>query len=529
MTRPPSLVRAASVLGSWTLVSRVLGYARDSLNAGLFGAGTVADAYFVAFRIPNLLRDLVAEGALSAAVIPAISRRCAPGRDGTRARGDAARLVSALLTWVGLGGGVLVLLGGLAAPWIVHLMAPGFLGTGTKFALTVSLTRWLFPFILCMSLAAVVQAWLTAQERFGPQAFGPVALNACVIVAGLAILVRGRDAPEHEIYLWSAGVLAGGLAQWLVQVPAARRAGLHFRWRWWHPGLADIGSLMVPALIGFSITQIYLLVNTILASFLPEGSVARIYYGNRLMQLPLGAIGVAISTVTYPVVARAFQARRPAEAAAALNRAVRLAAFAVLPAAAGLIALAPQINALLFRYGRFTAADAAITAAVSSAYAVGIFGHVMNRVLAPAFYAAGRPWVPVAIDGVGVAANVLVSTLLMFRIGVVGLPLSTSLVTLATAGWLAWRLTPLAPGFGRGLGGSLGRSFGAALLMGLVVWGGMHAAVAAWPDLAGTAKGFEALATAGGILLGFAIYAGLARLLDHGEWREVRAALKEKG
>jgi len=523
------LIKAASRLGSLTMVSRVLGYIRDSLNASLFGAGWVADAYFVAFRIPNLLRDLVGEGAMSAAVVPTLARLCRAGTNTPRERAEAGRLISALLTWALLGGLALVLAGVFAAPFIVRLMAPGWIASPRTFALTVSLTRWLFPFIVCMSLAAVVQGWLTSQERFGPQAFAPVALNACVILGGVLLCPRFGPAPEAQIYGWVAGVLAGGLAQWLVQVPAARELGFRFQWRLWHPGLGSVGALMAPALIGFSITQIYLLVNTVLASLLPEGSVAHIYYGNRLMQLPLGVVGVAISTATYPVVARAFVDRRPRAAAAALNHAIKLAGFAVLPASAGLIALGGPINALLFRSGRFTESDAVITAAVSSAYAIGILGHVANRILAPSFYAAGRPYLPVQVDGVGLVSNALLSCVLMTRYGVIGLPLSTSLVTLATSVWLGVRLRTITPGLGdRAVGVSLLRHLAAAALMGAVIWWSADRLGGVLADRGIALKLREALVTGGGVLVGAAVFGAAAWMLGSEEMREVARAIRRR-
>jgi putative peptidoglycan lipid II flippase len=440
---------------------------------------------------------------------------------------EAHRLLAALLTVVALGGAVVTGLGVLCAPWIVSLLAPGFSASPEKFALTVSLTRWLFPFIACMSLAASVMGYLNARERFGPGAFAPVALNLAIIAGGVFLCPLFGTSPETQVYGWTVGVLLGGLAQWLVQLPAARALGFRYEWRIWHPGLREIGRLMAPALIGFSVSQLYLLVNTILASLLPEGSVAYLYYGNRLMQLPLGVMGVALSTAAYPVVARALARGRTGEAARSLNHALGLAAFSVLPASAGLIALSPWINRLLFRYGRFGAADAAVTAAVASAYAIGIIGHACGRVLTPPFYAAGRPYEPVTIAAVGVTANILLSTVLMFPLGPVGLPLATSTVAIATAGWLGWRLRRLVPGLGgAGLARGFAGSFVAAALMGLFVragagWGG-RVLGAAGIGMRST----DAIVTLGGIAAGVAVFAGLARLLRLRELDDVRGAIR---
>ena len=517
-------IRSAGLLASFTFGSRILGYVRDSLNAALFGAGWVADAYFVAFRIPNMLRDLVGEGALSAAIIPTISRSLAKKGDK-----DAHHLVSALLTWVAMGGCIVVAAGYFLAPAIVGIMAPGFSALPAKFALTVSLTRWLFPFIAFISLAAGVMGWLNARERFGPVAIAPLALNVCVILGGVLLCPLFGHAPENMIYGWTAGVLLGGLAQWLVQVPAARSEGFRFSWRIWHPGLREIGALMAPALVGFSFTQVHLLINTILASLLPEGTVAHIYYGNRLMQLPLGVFGVALSTAAYPAVARALVTGRLRAAAGALNHALRMTAFAVLPASAGLIALSPQINGLLFRFGRFSALDAEQTAAIAVAYAVGIIGHSVVRVLTPPFYAAGRPYVPVVVGATGVVANVLLSTVLMLRFGAVGLPLATSAVALASAAWLGVSLRRIVPGTG---GAGVARTFLSCLvasaLMGAAVWAGVRA-LDGWPVLAGLPlKIRELVTTLGGIAAGIGIFALLARVLGIREMGDFTAAIRSK-
>lgn len=518
------LIRSAGTAGSLTMVSRVLGYIRDSLNAALFGAGWIADAYFVAFRIPNMFRDLVGEGALSAAVIPTVTRAWA--RRGPR---EAFRLVSALLSVIAMGGAAVVLIGWLAAPLIVRIMAPGFSALPEKFALTVVLTRILFPFIAFISLASGVMGLLLSRQRLGPVAFAPVALNLCIIAAGaIACPLVGPD-PSRQIYAWTAGVLIGGLVQWLVQVPAARALGFRFEWRTWHPGLGEIAALMVPAFFGLAITQVHLLVNTILASLLPGGSVAYLYYGNRLMQLPLGVVGVTLSMASYPIVARALAEGKPREAGKAVNHALSLVGFAVLPASAGLIALAPWINGLLFRFGRFTSADASAAAAVASAYAIGIVGHSCLRILTPPFYAAGRPYIPVITGAVGVLANILLSSWLMLKIGVVGLPLSTSAVTILGALWLAVRLRTIIPGVGGSrVAASMARNLAASAAMGWAVflvarWLAANPAVMALPH-----KAAEALVTGAGIAAGAAIYAGLAWSLRFPEFRDILDAARRR-
>ena len=514
------LVGSAAVLGGWTLLSRLLGYVRDSLNAALFGAGWVADAFFVAYRIPNMLRDLVGEGALSAAVVPAAARRAH--------KPDGRRLLSALLARVLLAGVLLTGLGWLAAPALVGWLAPGFRAQPGAFDLTVALTRWLLPFIVCVSLAAVFQGWLTAHERFGPQAFAPVALNLSIIAAAVLIVPRCGDDPRTRVFGWTAGVLLGGVAQFLVQLPAVRALGWRWRFGWRHRGVREVGILMVPALAGFSVTQIHLLVNTILASLLPEGTVTRLYYGNRLMQLPLGVVGVALATAAYPAVAKALAAGTPARAAKPLTEALGLTAFAILPASAGLIALAEPITGLLFRFGKFTSADAAQTALLSSAYAAGILFHAWMRVLTPPFYAAGRPYQPVLVAASGVAANALLSAVLMLRIGAVGLPLSTTLVTAAGSGWLLLRARVLMPGTADGLARPLASMAVAAAVMGWAVHAGVGAAAPHLAALGWSLKAREAALTGGGLIVGAVIYLSASSLLRVPQWRTVRSALRRR-
>ena len=511
-------------MGSFTLVSRVLGYVRDSLNAALFGAGWVADAYFVAFRIPNLLRDLVGEGALSAALVPTLSKTLAK-----KGEAEANRLSSAMFTIVALGGLVFIVLGIMLAPAVVSILAPGFRSSPDKFALTVSLTRWLLPFIVFISMAAVIMGQLNARQRFGPPAFAPVALNICIILSAVAIVPFFGKTPQTQVYGWTIGVLLGGLAQWLVQIPAARGLGFRYEPRLRHPGVGEVGRLMAPALAGYSVAQIHLLVNTILASLLAEGSVACLYYGNRLMQLPLGVFGVALSTVALPLVSRAFAEGRPARASKPLNHALALTTFTVLPASAGLIALAGPINGLLFRFGRFDSHAVDMTAAVSIAYAVGIVGHALTRVLTPAFYAAGKPSIPVRVAMVSVVANALLSVTLMTRMGVVGLPLSTSLVALVSAGWLGWKLHPHIPGLGgRAMFSSVGRSLLASVIMGVVVWV-VAVRAGVWLDANGfMGKVNEALVTGGGLVAGFGLFVLLAWILKIPELHDFLDIIRRK-
>ncbi len=282
---------------------------------------------------------------------------------------------------------------------------------------------------------------------------------------------------------------------------------------------------MVPAVIGLSVSQLHVLVNTILASLLPEGSVAHLYYGNRLQQLPLGVIGVALATAAYPVVSGALARGDPGKASRAVNQGLRLAAFAVLPAAAGLIALAPHMTGLLFRFGRFGLGDAWITAGVCRAYAFGIVGHAWLRILTPPFYALRRPYQPVGIAGVAVAANALLAGTLMLRFGVTGLPVATSIVTLLSSFWLMKRLGVLLPGTGdAGVLRSCLRSLLLAAVMGALVWVAAGAAETALIEAGAGMKTRELALTFGGIAAGAVVYVLLAFVSGSRELGEILRA-----
>ncbi|MBI5197546.1 MAG: murein biosynthesis integral membrane protein MurJ, partial [Nitrospirae bacterium] len=269
------VTRAATVFGGATFISRLFGFVRDLMVARVFGAGMAADAFFVAFRIPSLFRELLAEGSMSAAFIPVFTRYLT-----TQNREEALRLARAVFTTLFLLTSVLVLIGILVSPWLVALMAPGFRGHPEKFSLTLHLTQVMFPYLLMVSLAALVMGMLNASGVFGPPALSPIMLSLGMMGA-ILVLCPWMEVP---IYGLAGGVLIGGLGQLFFQVPSLHRQKLPLRWRWepWHPGVKEIGLLMLPMLLGLSVNQINILVNTILASFLPEGSVSHLYYALRL-------------------------------------------------------------------------------------------------------------------------------------------------------------------------------------------------------------------------------------------------------
>ena len=434
------VVSAVGSIGLATLASRVLGYARDVVLARAFGAGPLTDAFFVAFRIPNLLRRLLAEGALSSAVIPVFSETLARG-----GREAFARLARAVI-----GAGTLALclvsaLGMALAPWVVAAMTPGWAAEPRLVDLAVQLTRITFPYLLLVGLAALAAGILNVHGRFFTAALGPAVMNVGMILA-VVFLARCFEPP---ILALSVGVLAGGLGQVLVQVPEIRRLGLPLRpsAEWRHPALATIAARMVPAAFGLAAVQVTVLVNTLLASLLPGGAISFLYYADRVMEFPLGVFGIALATAVLPSMS--------AQAARGDHRGLKdttvfalgLSAFIAVPAAVGLLALGHPIVQLLFQRGAFSASDAHATAQALAGYAIGLPAFSAARLAAQAFYALGDPRAPVRVGLAGVAVNVGLALWLMWPLQHAGLALASSLSAYANFAALLWllrrRLGPL--------------------------------------------------------------------------------------
>jgi putative peptidoglycan lipid II flippase len=434
--RDPAVVRrrgglalSAGLVSIATFLSRIGGLVREQLFAFLLGAGMASDAFVVAFRIPNLLRDLLAEGALSTAFVPTFTQRLVQG--GTREAYALANLV--LTTLLVVTGGIAVA-GILAAEPLVTLIAPGFAATPGKLELTARLTRILFPFLPMIAMAAVLMGMLNAQRRFFVPALAPALFNLAAITVGVT-LVALRVPAGPAVLWWTVAVLLGGLVQFGAQIPPLVRAGWRyrpaFRRKFDDPGLRQILRLMLPAFIGLSATQLNILINNVLASQLEQGSPSWINYAFRLMQLPIGVFGVAIATVNLTAVSRSAAAGDMGEFRATLAAALKLVAFLTLPATAGLVALREPIIALLYEHGRFTAHDTARTAAVLSAYAIGLYAYASVKVLAPAYYALKAPRVPLYASLVAVACNIAASLALYRRFEAPGLALGTSIGAVA--------------------------------------------------------------------------------------------------
>jgi len=423
-----SVIKAAGLIGAATLSSRVLGFIRDMVLARLFGATPAADAFFVAYRIPNLLRELFAEGSMSSAFIPVFTEYHM-----RRTKRDAWELASAMFTTLLTLVTVITLLGILAAPGIVWVLAPGFHDDTAKLALTALLTRIMFPYLLFISLAALAMGVLNSLRAFAAPALSPVFFN--VFIIGCALFLS-PTLPEPILGV-AIGVVAGGAAQFAMQLPGLSLRGMLFGLRFepGHPGVRRIGSLMVPSLIGLSVTQVNITVSTILASFF-AGGPTYLFYGMRLIQFPLGIFGGALATAILPTLSA--QASRGAldELRTTLGFGLRMILFIILPAMLGLILLRQPIVHLFFEHGSFTAADTAATATAVLCYAVGLWAFAGVRIVVAAFYSLQDTRTP-ALAAVGaVLANLALSFLLMGPLQHAGLALATALAAMLNGGTL---------------------------------------------------------------------------------------------
>ena len=410
ITAPPADQRLGShfrLVTAATSVSRVTGYFRDTLNAALFGAGWISDSYFMAIRIPSLLRDLFAEGALSNAFVPALTARLEQ-----KNQSDAWELMSQVLTLLFLVTGSLTALGIWFAPEVVGVIAHGFKGDADKFNLTVQLTRVLFPVLIFVSFAALWMGSLNSLNKFTAPAFAPVFMNLTQIGMGLALLKfwpSGTPGEEiRKVQLWSAAMTAGMFLQWASQVPAAWRAGVRVRWSWppSHPGVREMLRLMGPAVISSSVVQVNLLVNQFFASFLTVGYVSYLYYGNRLFQLPFGILGVSIATVTFPLLSRQSNSGKLGEFSETLSRALAACLFLMIPCTAGIWIVAGPACRLAFEYGRFSSEATQAAAEATILYALGLVGSSGVKILLPAYYARREARKPLRIALIAMAANV---------------------------------------------------------------------------------------------------------------------------
>lgn len=408
MSKPKrGLARAAGLISAATMLSRLLGLIREQLFAALMGASFLADAFVVAFRIPNLLRDLFAEGALAQAFIPTFKSDIK--NNGERSAYDLAnRLAGTLLVVIG----IIVGLGVLLAPHLVDLLASGFRADGGgKFELTVTLTRIMMPFLMIVSLAAVAMGMLNAQNNFAAPALAPATFNVASIAIGLSIYFGGVEG-EWIVIGWSLGTVLGGLLQLGVQLPPLWRLGFRPRLRTdlrlKDPRMRRIGRLMLPAIAGLAAVQINIIVNTMFATT-QEGAAAWLNFAFRFLQLPIGVFGVAIATVSTTRYATAAADKDTALMSTHLVEGLRLVAFLTVPSMVGLIVLSEPIIALVYQHGRFDASDTQATAAALQFYATGLVAYSAVKILAPAFYAMDKARMAVIASVCAVAGNLLIN------------------------------------------------------------------------------------------------------------------------
>ncbi len=413
---------AAGIVAFGTLISRVLGFIRDMILANLFGATIAADAFYVAFRIPNMLRELFAEGSMSAAFIPVFTEYLTK-----KSRSEAKELASAAFTTLLLFVCIVVTFGILFSPTLIRSIAPGFIQDTYKFSLTVSMTRIMFPFLLFISLAALAMGILNSTRRFAPPALASGVFN---VVSILFVFGFTPFLPE-PVYGAAIGVALGGLAQFLVQVPALYQEGfpLSFRRpiRPLHPGVVQMGKLLLPTTLGLSVTQINVLVNTLLASFLAAGSVTYLYFGMRLIHFPLGIFAVALSTAILPTLSAQAAKGETEGLRQTFSFGLRLVFFITFPAMMGLILFRVPIVHLLFEHGEFGRIATLGTASAVLFYSIGLWAFAGIRIVVPVFYSLQDTKTPVKIGMVAVVANLILNLILMGPLQHGGLALATSL------------------------------------------------------------------------------------------------------
>lgn len=513
------VARNAGVVGAATMLSRVTGLVRDQAMAVLFGAGFATDAFNVAFRIPNLLRDLFAEGAMSAAFVPTFTTaQVKRGDEDAWALGRQV-MTALLLVLVGL-----CTIGWVFMPQLVRVFAAGFEAVPGKLELTTWLARVMLPFLPAVALAAVAMGMLNARGRFGVPALAPTMLNVGMVVAGVGLIPVVTAAGGPPILAMAIGVVVGGALQFAFQLPALVRLGFRPRLAWpRHPGVGRIASLMLPATIGLAATQLNLTVSTIIASHFTEGSVSWLYYAFRLMQLPIGVFGVALATVSMTELSRAAATDDLPRLKATLSATLRLVFLLTLPAAAWLAVMARPVIALLFEHGRFQPDDTVRTAAALVAYCVGLPAFAAVGVLTRTFYALGETRVPVIASFVSVGVNLGLNLLFVgplrgLGLDHVGLALATSATAIGNFAQLAFYLRRrVGPLEGRRLASTVARVAMASAAIGAVCWA-LLAAVGPGRTLAS-----QALVVVAGLALGALGGWGALRLLRVEELSTVEA------
>jgi putative peptidoglycan lipid II flippase len=466
------LARSAGLISVATMASRVLGVAREAVVAGIFGAGTAVDAFNVAFRIPNLLRDLFAEGAMTAAFVPTFTRTLT-----TRGRDDAWRLGNLVINALLMVTGAIAVLGMLFAAPITHALAPKFASVPGKLELTTDLTRVMLPFLTTVAIAVAMMGMLNSLNRFFISALSPAMFNVATIASAVALAPLMPSVGLPPIMAIAIGTVAGGLGQILLQWPVLRKEGFRYRptidFR--NPELREVLRMMVPGTIGLAAVQINVLVNTYLATGQQEGAVSWLGYAFRLMYVPIGLFGVAIATAALPEISRHAAVQDAPAMRRTIGGALRMMLMLNVPATIGLMVLARPIVGLLLERGAFTPIDTEATAAALMFYAPGLVGYSAVKIASPSFYALRDSKTPVIVSVAAVLANLGINLVLVRQIGYRGLALGTAIAAIFNAAALLWLLR-------NRLGGLEGRRTAVALLKILVASGVMGLAAHAMSD-----------------------------------------------
>ncbi len=520
MSENSRVLKAAGVVGTATLLSRILGFIRDAVIAWFFGAGFSSDAFIAAFRIPNLLRRLFAEGSLSSAFIPVFTQyivhRGQP--EAFLLARSAFRLLSVVLLLVTIGGILL-------APWMVKLVAPGFIED--KYALTLSLTRLMLPYIFFIGLVALCMGILNVLDHFAIPALAPVLLNISII-GSVLFISPSMSVPAVGL---AVGVLIGGVLQLALQLPVLIRKGFRFweKAKFLHPGLKQVGTLIPPVILGGAVYQINIVIGTILGSLLAEGSVTYLYFADRLVQFPLGVFAIATATAILPSLSRQATAGDFEALKDTFAHALKLVFFISIPAMVGLIVLRGPIVALLFQRGQFDAQATQLTAQALLYYSLGLGAFSAVRIVAATFFAMQDTRTPVKMAGISILANTILGVVLMQPLDHGGLALATSLASILNLGLLVQALRIRLGALGwKSIIRSIGRTLACSIVMGAVVWAaGLKIFPDHYPALPGLIGG-----VIGCVAIGLCTYGGASYILKspelHAVLTEVRKGIGRK-
>ena len=431
MSEKSRVIKAAGVIGTATLMSRVLGFVRDAMIAWLLGAGFSSDAFIAAFRIPNLLRRLLAEGSLSSAFIPVLTEYIVHND-----RNEALAMARSAFRLLGIVLLVVTAVGILLSPGIVRVIAPGF--NADKISLTVALTRLMFPYLLCVGLMSLCMSILNVFGHFAAPALAPLVLNLAII-GSILFIAPVMTPPVIGLAL---GVLIGGILQFIMQLPSLIRNGFYFwqKAKWVHPALKKVGITILPITIGSAVYQINIVIGTLLGSTLSEGSVTYLYFADRLVQFPLGIFAMAVSTAVLPSLSRQAAAQDYEGLKQTFTQALKLVFFMAMPAMVGLIVLREPIVVLLFQRGEFDAVSARLTIEAVLYYSLGLGAFSAIRIVTAVFFALRDARTPVFIAILSIFANIILGMILMQPMAHGGLALATSLASMINLALLGYRL-----------------------------------------------------------------------------------------